>query len=140
MCRVVKQSDVVEIASAVDISVRSLHSEHAVCIIATSGTHRINESLFIFYESLHFGCIVGIRLIQTSENQMFVVCCNSCGAAGETRYGGNSAILDPWGVRLADAGEQEEILTAECDFSVVKGIRNSINVFADRRPDLYNCK
>ena len=73
------------------------------------------------------------------ENQMFVACCNSCGTAGETRYGGNSSILDPWGVCLAEAGTREEILTAECDFSVVDGIRNSINVFADRRPDIYNC-
>ena len=71
------------------------------------------------------------------ENQMFVVCCNSCGTAGKMVYGGNSAIIDPWGTTLALAGEQEELLSAECDFSIVQDIRSSINVFADRRPELY---
>lgn len=73
------------------------------------------------------------------ENQMFVVCCNSCGTAGATVYGGNSAVIEPWGETIALAGEKEELLEAECDFSVVEGIRNSINVFRDRRPELYCC-
>ena len=72
------------------------------------------------------------------ENQMFVVCCNSCGTAGSTVYGGSSSIHDPWGETLAQAGSEEEILTADCDLSVVRGIRDSINVFRDRRPEVYN--
>lgn len=71
------------------------------------------------------------------ENQMFVVCCNSCGTAGKTVYGGNSAVIEPWGETIALAGTSEEIITADCDLSVVAGIRNSINVFRDRRPELY---
>ena len=68
---------------------------------------------------------------------MFLACCNSCGTAGETIYGGRSVILDPWGKELASAGAQEQILTADCDLSVLHGIRTSINVFRDRRPELY---
>lgn len=71
------------------------------------------------------------------ENQMFLCCCNSCGKAGQTQYGGNSAIIDPWGETIALAGENEELLSAECDFSILQNIRTSINVFADRRPELY---
>ena len=71
------------------------------------------------------------------ENQMFVVCCNSCGTAGETVYGGNSAIIDPWGETIALAGEKEQLLSAELDMSVIDKIRNSIHVFRDRRPELY---
>ena len=71
------------------------------------------------------------------ENQMFLALCNSCGTAGRTRYGGRSAVIDPWGAVLAEAGTEEEILTAEADFSVIEGIRGSINVFQDRRPELY---
>ena len=71
------------------------------------------------------------------ENQMFLACCNSCGTAEGTRFGGGSAIIDPWGQVLAQAGSEEEILTAECDLSVLQGIRESINVFRDRRQDLY---
>ena len=72
------------------------------------------------------------------ENQMFVVCCNSCGTAGETVYGGNSAIIDPWGETVALAGESEQLLTATCDMQILSNIRGSIPVFRDRRPALYN--
>lgn len=72
------------------------------------------------------------------ENQMFVVCCNSCGIAGETVYGGNSAVIDPWGETIALAGETEEILSAQCDLQILESIRSTIPVFRDRRPELYN--
>ena len=72
------------------------------------------------------------------ENQMFVVCCNSCGTAGETVYGGSSAIIDPWGETVALAGESEQLLTATCDMQILSNIRGSIPVFRDRRPALYN--
>lgn len=78
-----------------------------------------------------------LTLARAIENQMFVACCNSCGTAGETVYGGNSAIIDPWGETLALAGENQEILTADCDLQVLADIRGSIPVFWDRRPQLY---
>lgn len=85
----------------------------------------------------HLETLVRARAI---ENQMFAVCCNSCGTAGDTRYAGQSAVVDPWGMTLAQAGREETILTADCDLSVVEGIRQSINVFRDRRPELYDIK
>ena len=72
------------------------------------------------------------------ENQCFAVCCNSCGTAGETVYGGTSSIVNPWGETLALAGETEQTITAECDLSVVQNIRGTINVFRDRRPEIYS--
>ena len=72
------------------------------------------------------------------ENQMFVACCNSCGKAGETVYGGSSAIIDPWGETIALAGEEEQLLTADCDLQILTNIRSTIPVFRDRRPELYN--
>lgn len=72
------------------------------------------------------------------ENQMFLVCCNSCGKAGDTVYGGNSGIIDPWGNNLAQAGSEEQLLTACCDLEILNQIRGSIPVFRDRRPSLYN--
>lgn len=81
-----------------------------------------------------------LRILTTAravENQMFVVCCNSCGTAGETKFGGNSAIIDPWGNTLALAGSGETTVFADCDLSVVGDIRASINVFHDRCPRLY---
>lgn len=71
------------------------------------------------------------------ENQMFVVCCNSCGTADKTVFGGNSGIIDPFGKTLALAGETEEIISSLCDMQILSDIRGSIPVFRDRRPELY---
>lgn len=72
------------------------------------------------------------------ENQMFVAVCNSCGKADDVVFGGCSRIIDPWGNILASADENEEIITADCDFDIINQIRSSINIFNDRKPDLYN--
>ena len=74
------------------------------------------------------------------ENQMFTVTCNSCGTAGKTVYGGHSTIFDPWGELKAEAGPEEETISAELDLSILKNIRETINVFRDRRPELYHNK
>lgn len=84
---------------------------------------------------MHLETLVRARAI---ENQMFAVCCNSCGKAGQTQYAGHSALVDPWGVTLAQAQGDEAIISADCDLSVVEDIRSSINVFRDRRPELYD--
>lgn len=72
------------------------------------------------------------------ENQMFVCCTNSCGTAEETKYGGHSAIINPWGDIVTCADNQETILTGELDLSIVHEIRSSINIYRDRRPKLYS--
>lgn len=83
----------------------------------------------------HLDALTKARAI---ENQMFVAVCNSSGKAGETVYGGNSSVNDPWGVTIAHAkGQEEEIIFADCDTTILEGIRKGINVFADRRPELY---
>lgn len=71
------------------------------------------------------------------ENQCFVVAVNSCGTAGQTKYGGCSMAIDPWGDVLAQAGEEEQILTCELDREVIRRIRSEINVYRDRRMELY---
>ena len=80
----------------------------------------------------HLKTLTAARAI---ENQMFLCCCNAC--AEDTAIGGHSRVLDPWGNPLAEAEDRECLLTAECDFSILKDIRTTINVFADRRPELY---
>lgn len=82
----------------------------------------------------HLTTLVKARAI---ENQMFTVCCNSCGRSQENIYGGSSLIVDPWGNELIKAGDSEEVIDSVLDFSVIGGIRDSINVFKDRRVDLY---
>lgn len=71
------------------------------------------------------------------ENQMFVVCCNACGTAGEKICGGSSAIIGPLGEILAPAADAEEIITADCNLEKLQKIRSSFPVFRERRPELY---
>ena len=71
------------------------------------------------------------------ENQIFVVCCNSCGRAGVTKYGGHSAVIDPWGQIISQAKNEEKVLTAQTNVCILTDIRDSICVFRDRRPELY---
>lgn len=82
--------------------------------------------------TMHLDTLARARAI---ENQTFLALCNS--AAADTACAGHSAIIDPWGEYLAQAGEKEEIISADLDFSMIQSIRESINVFRDRRPDLY---
>lgn len=84
--------------------------------------------------------IFHLRTLTTAraiENQMFVVCCNSCGKAYDTVFGGNSAIINPLSETLAVGGDAEEILSADCNMNILAKIRNTIPVFKDRRQDLY---
>ena len=71
------------------------------------------------------------------ENQMFVVTANCAGRQPTMKCAGHSAIIDPWGELLAEAGEEPALLTADLDLGVQKEIREKLNVFADRRPELY---
>ena len=72
------------------------------------------------------------------ENQFFVAAANGSGAfANGMPLAGHSALIDPWGEILAEADEGSAIITADFDLSVKEKIRSTINVFADRRPDLY---
>ena len=73
------------------------------------------------------------------ENQIYVCSVNSCAHAGDVKFGGKSVIISPWGEILAEAGEDEQIICVNLDLSVLTDIRNSINVYNDRRPELYSC-
>ena len=96
------------------------------------------DMLFVVsqWPAARIGHLRALTVARAIETQAFVICCNSCGDAGETHYGGASAIIDPWGQLLA-AGQDEQILAADCELEMLDGIRSSINVFRDRRAELY---
>ena len=84
------------------------------------------------------GHLRSLTTARAIENQIFVICCNSCGIAGKTVYGGNSAAIDPLGETLTLAGETESIVSASLNMQTLDKIRSSIPVFRDRRPELYH--
>lgn len=84
--------------------------------------------------NLHWDTLNRARAI---ENQMFVVNVNSLGESTSGKFGGHSAIIDPWGEYIIEPDDVEEIKNGEIDFSVIEDIRARINVFNDRREELY---
>lgn len=67
------------------------------------------------------------------EDQCFVVACNTAGTHAGVEMGGRSAVVDPWGTVLAEAGTGEEVLSVEIDPGVVEQARTDFPVLADRR-------
>lgn len=57
------------------------------------------------------------------ENQCYLISCNCVGTNRGAMLGGNSKVVDPWGVALSQAGEYETVMKAEIDLSVVRSIR-----------------
>lgn len=83
----------------------------------------------------HLSALACARAI---ENQAFVALCNSCGEAFGAKYGGRSALIDPWGEILAEAGGEEAVFAAQIDLAALGEIRASIPVFRDRRGEMYH--
>ena len=53
-----------------------------------------------------------------------------------TFYGG-SFIADQTGAKVAEAGEEQAVITASFDLEAIRAQRASWGLFRDRRPDLY---
>ena len=71
-------------------------------------------------------------------NQCFVAAINRVGVEGEDQFFGSSMICDPRGNILASASmNDEEVLVADIDLSMVTRVRNSWLFYRDRRPDAY---
>ena len=72
------------------------------------------------------------------ENQAFVVAANQIGEhAPGLRSGGRSMIVDPWGLVLALASDEETVITAELDLDNQAAIRRRLPSLANRRPQAY---
>lgn len=82
----------------------------------------------------HWNTLLRARAI---ENQIYVVACNRCGVENGVTFAGCSAVIAPDGTYLAQAGEEETVLSATLDITAVRRARNSIPVFRDRVPELY---
>lgn len=83
----------------------------------------------------HWEVLLRARAI---ENQLFVLAPNQVGEAPPHFSSfGRSMIVDPWGVVLATAPDEECFVAAELDFAVLERVRASLPSLANRRPDAY---
>jgi predicted amidohydrolase len=83
----------------------------------------------------HWEVLIRARAI---ENQCFVVAANQIGTSGAgNRSGGRSLIVDPWGLVLATAPDEETAIVSDLDFENQRQIRARLPVLAHRRDDAY---
>jgi predicted amidohydrolase len=73
------------------------------------------------------------------ENQIYVACVNGVGSANGLNFCGHSMLIGPFGEILAGTLETETIICGEIDCAVIHNIREKINVFRDRKPQIYSC-
>lgn len=71
------------------------------------------------------------------ENQIYVVAANGCGKFSDIKYGGNSLIINPIGEILAKGKTKEDIVSFDINIEEVDLARSKINVFGDRKEELY---
>jgi predicted amidohydrolase len=83
----------------------------------------------------HWQVLLRARAI---ENQAFLVAPNQVGEA-PPHYNsyGRSAIVDPWGVVLATAPDEECFVAAELDLAAQERVREQLPSLANRRPQAY---
>jgi predicted amidohydrolase len=84
----------------------------------------------------HWEILLRARAI---EDQCFVIAANQIGAHPPgNRSGGRSMIIDPWGVVLATAPDDECVIVAELDFDLLAGVRARLPSLKHRRdPRIY---
>jgi deaminated glutathione amidase len=83
----------------------------------------------------HWEVLLRARAI---ENQVFVLAPGQIGEAPPHYHSyGRSMILDPWGVVLATAPDEECFVAAELDFELQDRIRAKLPSLANRRPASY---
>jgi omega-amidase len=76
----------------------------------------------------HWSALLRARAI---ENQAWVVGLNRVGSDPSGRFNGRSAIIDPKGVVIAEADDQERVLRATLDLQLVQNYRREWPFLAD---------
>ncbi len=73
-----------------------------------------------------------LNRVRALENQCFLMSADSVGFNQGTQLVGHSMIVNPWGIILTSAGDDEAIIKAEIDISEVKAARDRFPELASR--------
>jgi predicted amidohydrolase len=71
--------------------------------------------------------------VRANENQCFMISSDMCGFNRGNPFAGHSAIIDPWGKRVASAGMYEKVVKTEIDLSEVYQARKLLPLLKDRK-------
>jgi deaminated glutathione amidase len=106
-------------------------------ILAVEGAEIVTvPAAFTLYTGKdHWELLLRARAV---ENQCFVAAANQWGVheGGKASYG-RSSIIDPWGVVLAQAPDEDAVISAELDRAHLERIRRSLPSLANRQPAAY---
>jgi predicted amidohydrolase len=106
-------------------------------ILALEGAELVTvPAAFTLYTGKdHWELLVRARAV---ENQCYVAAANQWGTHGDGKASyGRSLIVDPWGIVLAQAADEDAVLTAELERAHMERIRASLPSLANRRPAAY---
>ena len=106
-------------------------------ILAVEGAELITvpAAFTLFTGKDHWELLVRARAV---ENQCFVAAANQWGSheGGKASYG-RSMIVDPWGLVLAQAPDEDGVIVAELDKAALERVRRSLPSLANRQPAAY---
>lgn len=106
-------------------------------ILALDGAELVTlpAAFTLFTGKDHWELLVRARAV---ENQLYVAAANQWGPHGGGRASyGRSMLVDPWGVVLAVAPDEDTVVAAELDRARLRRIRESLPSLANRRPAAY---
>jgi predicted amidohydrolase len=106
-------------------------------VLAVEGAEVVTvpAAFTLFTGKDHWELLLRARAV---ENQCYVVAANQWGsfADGKAAYG-RSLIADPWGVVLAEAPDEDCVISAEIDRGRMEDIRRRLPSLANRQPGAY---
>ena len=74
-----------------------------------------------------------LNRVRAIESQTFLAAANLTGTNEGVALAGQSLIVDPWGIPLANAGTGERTATADIDLGDVPDVREDFPILGDRR-------
>ncbi len=84
---------------------------------------------------LHWELLMRSRAV---DNQVFVLAAGSAfNPDSSYQAWGHSMIVDPWGKIIAQTGDEENIVLADLDFSIVEQVRRELPLLKHRKEDIY---
>jgi predicted amidohydrolase len=106
-------------------------------ILALEGCEAVTvpAAFTLFTGKDHWEVLLRARAV---ENQCYVIAANQWGsfADGKAAYG-RSMIVDPWGIVLAQAADEDTVISAELDRRRLEDVRRSLPLLANRQPAAY---
>jgi predicted amidohydrolase len=70
------------------------------------------------------------------ENTVYVCAADQTGNI----FAGRSMVIDPMGIIVASAGEEEAVFAADIDLDRIKRVRDKLPCLGHRRPELYTVR